>query len=336
MRTKIALSFIATIVVSLFSWQAKGQGISPFSPSCGNNVSAQRYSCSQPTPPAPPYGQPPCAPPVCDQPPPEGPPRLGEPENPELPPIAPGAYAAPPRSGTTVGPQRGGELGGLRIRFPEFSIGLPRLEWTSSSHFVRDSHMRLDQATAPFVPNPHYETAVLQRELQLRQLQLLEEERARRERSERAEEEADVKAKELDRLRQNERELKEQLGRMQKQLDILSSRLVPRQECPPQPKPMPIEQLPCPMPQQVLPTPPHASYQSTASEMRLADNYQSAAAVHCSWATDALPKERYNKFDQSIPSAVSQSESPRTLAPRVKNPMTHAPETPIRLPPVNE
>lgn len=46
------------------------------------------------------------------------------------------------------------ELGGVSLTFPELTIGLPRLRFQRASHFMRNGHMELDAAQAPFVAYP--------------------------------------------------------------------------------------------------------------------------------------------------------------------------------------
>jgi hypothetical protein len=93
----------------------------------------------------------------------KGEPRRGQPRDAVGPPT--GNYVAPPPSGTVEGPQRGVELGGLAITFPELTIGLPKLRFTGCSHFQRGGRMQLDSGVAPYVENPYaaYQAAVAQR-----------------------------------------------------------------------------------------------------------------------------------------------------------------------------
>jgi hypothetical protein len=240
-----------------------------------------------------------------------------------LPPIAPGAYAAPPRSGAAVGEQVGGILGGLRIRIPEISIGLPQLEWTGHTRFRRASHMRLDEATAPFVANPHYETALLMREIERRQLQLLEEQRAGRERAARAEDEED----ELERLRESERQLREQVTQMQRQIDILIMRLGPpprRQPCDSAPSPNEPEHLPCPA-SEVSPTAdPNAQHIPAWSTMQPPQTVSyNAAPAHY------VPNDMMRSSTATHPFQHG--------GPADSTPISSAPRSPLmRLPPVDQ
>jgi hypothetical protein len=63
------------------------------------------------------------------------------------------------------GAQRGVELGGVSITFPELTIGLPKLRFTGCSAFQRNGRMQLDGGVAPFVENPYaaYQMAMQQR-----------------------------------------------------------------------------------------------------------------------------------------------------------------------------
>lgn len=242
---------VAMLLAGSLASQAAAQ--SGYDPSCGYSNMVQEPSC----------GYAPC-------PAPEAPRSAPAPEAPRsapapnLPPIAPGAYAAPPRSGVTMGEQRGRQLGGLRLRIPELVIGLPQIEFLSCTQFTRSSHMRLDEATAPYVANPYYAQAVAQRDLELRQYQLQEEERARKEAAD--QKRAAEGEGELERLKERERELTEQLESMNEQLRGLQSRMAqPPSVCPcptpcpticptPCPTPCPpqarpVETLPCPMPE---------------------------------------------------------------------------------------
>lgn len=69
-----------------------------------------------------------------------------------------------------MGPERGVDLGGLSLIFPECKISLPRLRFTRFSHFLREGHMELDSARAPYVENPYLaQAALLQRQAQEQQ-----------------------------------------------------------------------------------------------------------------------------------------------------------------------
>jgi hypothetical protein len=76
-------------------------------------------------------------------------------------------------------------INGLKITFPEFTIGLPSIQLPSFTRFRRGSHMRLDRAAAPYMENPYYGEALLARQLQQARIReaIEEEERAARERA---------------------------------------------------------------------------------------------------------------------------------------------------------
>jgi len=261
-------------VLSNTTFAQPGPGYSTL-PSCGDTRFPATPGCGHPTSPtcAPPYRK--CLPP--EEP---GPPRSFM-EPPELPPVAPGAYAAPPRSGTTVGEQRGGEFGGIRIRIPELVIGLPRLEWMGTTRHSRASHMRLDEATAPYTANPHYELAVMQRAVQLQQLRALQVEADRHERAalqkETEEKRIAQEEGELLRLRESERQLREQLAQMQRQLQQIHSQLPcpPQQQCPLTPRAVPLETLPPPRP-----TPPPVGEPNCVNPHRGQDGRLVSLPVH--------------------------------------------------------
>jgi hypothetical protein len=80
------------------------------------------------------------------------PPGGGEERGPvyENAPVNPGAFVAPPQAGRVYGTSRGHEIRGLRIRFPEFSIGLPSIELPCLRAFRDDSHMRTQGGIAPY------------------------------------------------------------------------------------------------------------------------------------------------------------------------------------------
>jgi hypothetical protein len=128
-------------------------------PSCTSPVGGGGgRSCGRPN--CPHCCQPPCCPPR------PGVPRDAERDQPRDavgPP--PGNYVAPPPTGTVEGPQRGVELGGLSITFPELTLGLPKLRFTHCSAFQRNGRMHLEGGVAPFVENPYaaYQMAMQQR-----------------------------------------------------------------------------------------------------------------------------------------------------------------------------
>lgn len=153
---------------------ARGQGQTVYEPrpipAC--TTPANMPSCTSPVPgggyqpccrPDCPHCQPPSCQPPCDSVPRKGQPRRGQPRDAVGPPT--GNYVAPPPSGTVEGPQRGVELGGMAITFPELTIGLPKLRFTHCSQFVRNGRMHLDSGVAPYVENPYaaYQAAVTQR-----------------------------------------------------------------------------------------------------------------------------------------------------------------------------
>lgn len=80
----------------------------------------------------------------------------------------PGAFVAPPQTGTQVGPSRQTSFGGMAIRFPELRIGLPSIELPNRVTKTRGAHMELDPAVADFrtypaQPVPRQEYAVAPR-----------------------------------------------------------------------------------------------------------------------------------------------------------------------------
>lgn len=103
-----------------------------------------------------------CTPPPCSSPP---VPQRQFPPTPEAqtPPAAPaGVYVAPPQSGVVRGPQRGYESGTISVTLPELTLSLPRLRFHGASHFLRNGHMEIDAANAPFVPHPFAQQTAMQ------------------------------------------------------------------------------------------------------------------------------------------------------------------------------
>jgi len=147
---------------------------------------------------------------------------------PALAPIAPGAFAAPPRSGVSVGATRSSVVNGLRLRFPALVIELPSLELPSFSRCTRAQHMRIDEATAPFVANPNYTRALLYREAELRALRDVYDRSGKAERGAKDDEadaarSADISdvetcRKELEALRQALREMERCLNKVDERL----------------------------------------------------------------------------------------------------------------------
>lgn len=66
----------------------------------------------------------------------------------------PGAFVAPPQTGTQVGPSRQTSFGGMAIRFPELRIGLPSIELPNRVTKTRGAHMELDAAVADYRTYP--------------------------------------------------------------------------------------------------------------------------------------------------------------------------------------
>jgi len=91
-----------------------------------------------------------CPCPSCSQ------PRRGSPESAHQPEsqAQPGAFVAPPQTGTQVSPSRQTSFGGMAIRFPEIRIGLPTIELPSRVTKTRGAHMELDSAVADYRTYP--------------------------------------------------------------------------------------------------------------------------------------------------------------------------------------
>ncbi len=74
-------------------------------------------------------------------------------ESAQRPPAAPqGVFVAPPRSGVTEEGNRSYGLRGFALHFPAMSLRLPTLELPTLARYRSNARMRLDEATAPFVP----------------------------------------------------------------------------------------------------------------------------------------------------------------------------------------
>lgn len=130
---------------------AAGNPACGYNPACGNNPTCcQKNPCPSPR---------------------EGPPQeQPSPRGAELPPVAQGMFASPPRTGAVAGPTRGLAINGLKITFPELTLKFPSIELPGFTRFRRGPYMRLDQGQAPYVENPYYASALLAREAQMRQL----------------------------------------------------------------------------------------------------------------------------------------------------------------------
>jgi hypothetical protein len=66
----------------------------------------------------------------------------------------PGAFVAPPQTGTQVSPSRQTSFGGMAIRFPEIRLGLPTIELPNRVTRTRGAHMELDAAVADYRTYP--------------------------------------------------------------------------------------------------------------------------------------------------------------------------------------
>ena len=95
---------------------------------CGSRC--QQVSCAPPCPP-------PCAPP-------QAPPPAA--------PAAPGAYVAPPQTGTFVGETNGFGVQGPSIQFPAWNLPLPTIQLPSLFQTHTNPFLKMDSATAPFMP----------------------------------------------------------------------------------------------------------------------------------------------------------------------------------------